>query len=130
VPSSYCVTISRSVSGEPPATGTPPYHTPELYPVSGTPNFTAVAQDGLASCNATEVFENSVIGPTGPLFERVVASFIEACPGTLDTEAEGTGGLMTPQEALKYECSDSCVDWLINFGVCIATDLKAVRYPC
>jgi hypothetical protein len=114
------------VSGEPSAGSTSPYRASDLYTVSGTPNYTVVAQEGLARCNSSQVFENSLVGPSGPPAERVVSSFTEACPGTLVEDSQG-GRLMTPQEALKYNCSDKCVQWLINYGVCGATDLKAVR---
>ena len=106
-----------------PATAQPPYRAPDLYPVAGTTNYTAVAEDGLAACNATGVFASSLVGDTGPILQQVLASFSEACPGTLTLSEQG---LMTPQEALEYECGEPCVDWLINFGVCIATELKQV----
>ena len=121
VQASQCLTISRAVSGDVPASATVPFRTTDLYPVAGATNYTAVAEDGLASCNASDVFANSLVGATGPILEQVLASFNEACPGTLSEE-----GLLTPQEALEYECSEPCVDWMINFGVCITTELKQV----
>ena len=119
--SGVCPTISRAVSGAVPASATAPIRTTDLYPVAGATNYTAVAEDGLASCNVSDVFANSLVGATGPILQQVMASFKEACPGTLSEQ-----GLLTPQEALQYECSVPCVDWLINFGVCISTDLKQV----
>ena len=119
--STFCLTISRAVSGVVPATANPPYRTPDLYPVAGATNYTAVAEDGLATCNATALFDNSLVGTTGPILEQVLAAYTEACPDTLSEQ-----GPVSPQAALKYECGEPCTDWLINFGVCISTDLKAV----
>ena len=124
--STYCLTISRAVSGDVPADLEPPYRAPDLYPIAGATNFTAVAEDGLASCNATAIFENSLVGPTGPILEQVVAAYTEACPDTLAPATGPLPGVLSPQDALEYECSEACVEWLINFGVCISTDLKAV----
>lgn len=118
-----CAAIARVVSGDPPATAKAPYYTPDLYPVGGSPNFAAVATDGLANCTVESLYQNSQIGPTGDPSERLYASFGEACEGIL-----GEDGLVgSPEVALKYNCTNNCVEWLINYGVCGATDLKQVR---
>jgi hypothetical protein len=114
-----CVAVGAVVSGEPPATAQSPYTTPDMYSVGGAPNFTALADEGSIRCRQDAVYNNSRVGPAGDPSERVLASFGESCPGVLE-------GVRSPELNLKYECGAACVDWLINYGACQATDLRQV----
>jgi hypothetical protein len=107
-----CLSLGRIVSGDVPSAAAQPYRAPDLYNISGTANYTAVAAEGLASCDIDLVYENSVVGAAGDPAERTFAAFVEKCPGLFNE----TGA--TPQVKLSYECSAECVDWLINYGVC------------
>jgi hypothetical protein len=107
------------VSGEPPSTAQSPYTTPAMYSIGGAPNFTELAAEGSISCQQDAVFNNSRVGPAGDPAERVLVSFGENCPGLLE-------GVQSPERNLKYVCGAACVDWLINFGACQATDLQEV----
>jgi hypothetical protein len=110
--SSGCLSLGRIVSGDVPSAAAQPYRAPDFYNISGTANYTAVAAEGLASCDIDLVYENSVVGDSGDPAERTFAAFVEKCPGLFNETAA------TPQVKLSYECSAECVDWLINYGVC------------
>ena len=118
-----CLAPGRIVSGEAPSATKAPYTIPDLYSIGGAPNFTAVAADGLATCDAATVFNNSLVGPSGPPDQRLLASFSESCP---DIFTESNSGFLSPNDSLKYNCSDACVAWMINYGVCLATELEQV----
>lgn len=120
-----CLSIGRIVSGDVPNTATLPYRGPELYTLGGAPNYAAIAVDGLVTCDTEAVSANSLVGSTGDPMERIFAAFSEQCPGLLNMQ--GDGDPIEPQALLVYECSQKCVDWMINFGVCAATDLQEVR---
>lgn len=128
------------MSGDVPDGVTTPYQNPNLYPLGGSPNYTAVLEQELATCNTEAVFNNSLMGPSGNPEERMFVSFSEACPGLLDLEGgddsgqesdDATAGdnFYTPASRLAYNCSDACVDWMINFGVCTVSELKPVFIP-
>jgi hypothetical protein len=115
-----CAALGGIVSGEAPSTAKPPYTTPEMCSVGGSPNFTALAAESLVSCDEGALYNNSVVGAAGAPAEQVAASFVDSCPGVFEI-------LSNPNEILKYNCSAACRDWLINYGACSATDLQRVR---
>jgi hypothetical protein len=115
-----CLAIGGVVSGEVPSTAEPPYASPELFSLGGSPNFTALAAEGLVTCDAEKLLSNSVIDATGDPAARMYTSFIENCPGIMEEFGK-------PESNLNYECSDACIDWLTTYGACRATDLREVR---
>jgi hypothetical protein len=117
-----CAAVGGVVSGEAPSTAKSPYTTPDMYSVGGSPNFTALAAEGLVSCDEGTLFNNSVVGAAGDPAEKVSASFAENCPGVLEITRQ-------PGEMLNYNCSNACRDWLINYGACSATDYRQVCPP-
>jgi hypothetical protein len=93
-----------------------------MYSVGGSPNFTALAAEGLVSCDEGTLFNNSVVGAAGAPAEQLFASFAESCQGILEITQK-------PDEMLKYNCSTACRDWMINYGACSATDYRQVHLP-
>ena len=134
--------MGRIVSGDIPD-NTTSLRSSEFHTLGGSPNYTAIATEGLATCDADAVFSNSVVGPSGDPVDRMFVSFSEQCEGVLvlafgdyeddadadeDYDEDYDGDGLNPQNAAAYECSEECVDWLINYGVCAVTDLKEVRF--
>jgi hypothetical protein len=119
-----CAAIGGIVSGVTPSTAKAPYTTPDLYPLGGAANYTALAAEGLITCEPDTVFNNSLVSPTGDPSQRLLASFSESCPDLFGVAPQF--GVSTPEDNLMYVCSATCIDWLINYGVCSATDLQEV----
>lgn len=99
-----------------------PYHNADLYHIGGAPNFTAVVEEGLATCESELVFSNSILGTSGDPIERMFAAFSERCPGLSGLSSAG----VSPEDNLAYECGEDCVNWLLNYGACSVTDHQAV----
>lgn len=139
--SPVCISVGRVVSGDVPDGLTTPYQNPKLYPLGGNPNYTTVVEQDLATCDTDAVFNNSLVGPSGNPEDRMFASFNEACSGLFELDGgddygqesdDGDAddeGLYSPANRLAYNCSDACVDWMINFGVCAVSELKPVCIP-
>jgi hypothetical protein len=119
-----CVSAGRVVSGKVPAAAQKPYHSAEFYQVAGHPDFAAAAAAGAGTCNVAAVTEGAPeqLDPISQVFAAVVA----ACPGLLVLgDTAGDLALLSPEEALVYNCSEVCAEWVANFGICAATPLQS-----
>jgi hypothetical protein len=117
----YCGVNGRTHSGKVADDKPGPYTSDDLYKPGSSPNYTAIAADGLAKCDLKKLYQPEVLNATAPDIDRLFASFSEVCPGLLIQ----TGlGVIEPEDAAVYECPVACRDWLLNYGVCSATEWK------
>jgi hypothetical protein len=128
---SRCLSIGRVVSGDaPPGSDPASLQSPNILAPIGAGTLTTQLYRQTVSPSATLnlFFHNSLVGLTGEPADRMLMAFNENCPDLL---ALNPANFSTPQENLAYACSKQCVGWMINFGVCAATELKEVRFgPC
>lgn len=93
--------------------------TGDVYTLGSNPDYAAIAAKYGLQCNRSGLLDSRGTTVTADTVEQLWAAMGASCPNV-------SPGEMEPEKVLAYDCPQTCVDFLLNLGVCAETDIMEV----